>query len=104
MPFLCGIALRRLADRGSSIVDEDVEPAETLGCLLDHCATGARVGDVKRNEGSSATKYLYCRLGLLGVARRHDNTGPGGSETMRHPEPDPAIAAGDDSDTPVEVE
>jgi hypothetical protein len=99
-----GVALRRLADRSSGIVDEDVEPAEPSGSLVDHRPAGGLVGDVESDESAFAAERFYCRLGFLRITRRHYNAGAGRRQSARHAEPDPAIATGDDSDTPVEVE
>ena len=48
MPLGCRVGLRRFADRGPGIVDENVGPAEPVGRLLDHRPTGVLVGDIER--------------------------------------------------------
>ncbi len=48
-PFGRRVALRRLADRHSGIVDEDVEPAEALDGLVDRRAARILVGDIERD-------------------------------------------------------
>ena len=101
MPFGGRIALRRLADRGTGVVDQDVEPAKTPDGLLDHCPARTLIGDVEPNEGALTAgggERRDGRLTLLGVARRQHHRGSRRRETPRHAEPDAAIAAGDHGD------
>jgi len=100
MPFGCAIGFRRLSDRRPGIVDEDVEPAKPVGRAINQRPTGRLVGYVERNEHSSTFEFGHCGLGLPGIPRGDDDTGAGRDKPFRHAEPDPAIAAGHDRDTP----
>jgi hypothetical protein len=98
MPFGRGIVLRGLADRGSGVIHQDIEPAKPVGRPVDHRATRGLVGHIEWDEGAAAAKFSDGALGLCGVARRHDNIGARRGEAARHAEPDPAIAACNDGD------
>src|SRR5262249_48583205 len=86
------------------VVDQNVEPAELSDSLVDQRLARAFVHNIERYEAAPGAERRHRRLGLLGIARRHRYRSPGSGEPLRHTEPDPAIAARDDSHAPGKIE
>jgi len=99
--------VRRLADVGAGIVDENVEAAVTRRSCIDQRAAGGLAGHVDFRElgfASGLRDALHGGFALFGIAPGEHHDGTGRRETLRHAEPDAAIAPGDDRDAAGKIE
>jgi len=107
MPLGGAQRIGRLADVDAGVVDEDIEAAVTRRRLIDQRTTGGLARHIDRGEFGSAARArdaFHSRFAFFGIAPGQHHHGAGQAETLRHPEPDAAIAAGDDCDPARKIE
>src|SRR5262249_29844939 len=98
--------VRRLADIGAGIVDENVESTVMLDRLRDQRVDRAVWGTTAGAGGAPPPPRLEPGRGARvfpGVARRKDEGGPRRCQAPGHAEPNAPIAAGYDGDLSVQI-
>src|SRR5690606_5707399 len=101
------VVLRRLAQRDSGVVDEDVESPECVDRARDERAAVVLAGDVDLDAdrtGAERGELGHRGLVLARVAAGDDDAGAGTREPARHAQADPAVAAGDDRHAAGQIE
>src|SRR5262249_59799286 len=92
---------------GAGMVEENIEAAMTRRGLVDQRTAGGFAGHVDRGEfglPAGPRDTLHGRFALFGIAPGEHHDSAGRRETLRHAEPDAAIAAGDDRDAACKIE
>src|SRR5262249_33764380 len=84
---------------GAGVIDQDVDPAEALQCLLNGGLNLSRLEQVARKGqyvGSEAVELGFGTCKLFGVAGDERHFPTAGANLARNFQPEPARAAGDE--------
>ena len=108
IPLLLGHVEQTLPRLNTSVVDVDVQPAETLGHCREHLSHARRNADISLDGKRVSTRRLKlrdCRVGQRRVEVVVDgNAASGPSELESNAFADPAIGAGDEGGVSVEID
>src|SRR5579862_34733 len=96
MPILRSKIFRLRANGRAGVVDKDVESSKSLDGALDRLLTGCLLENIQLHElglGAERMQLRQGRLGLCPVSPCYGNRCARSGQTLRHAEPDAAIAA-----------